>query len=178
MMLIALWTGVSLADTVTLRNGGSFDGTLTHYEADGTCNIHVDTGVLEGADVVLPCANVARVDRVPKEALALPEGAVLLLDEPAIEEVAVSASPPVVDAALVLEPDSAAVSSAAGAPPDEDPLALASDLAPEESGSPSTVEMAVAEAPPEEAVNATSPEPVHNRSLGTFQVTWPKFRAD
>src|SRR6185436_16287157 len=64
MMLLVVLLGEALADTITLDSGTAIEGTLTHYEIRGTCNIHVDNGGLAGADVVLPCSQVIRMERV------------------------------------------------------------------------------------------------------------------
>ena len=63
MTLLVALLGEALADTITLESGAALEGTLTHYEIHGTCNIHVEEGGLAGANVVLPCAQVIRMER-------------------------------------------------------------------------------------------------------------------
>jgi hypothetical protein len=64
MTLLVALLGEALADTITLESGATLEGTLTHYELHGKCNVHVEQGGLAGADVVLPCDRVIRMERV------------------------------------------------------------------------------------------------------------------
>jgi hypothetical protein len=160
MMLLVVLLGEALADTITLDSGTALEGTLTHYEIRGSCNIHVDSGGLSGADVVLPCSQVIRMER-PAVAQSDPttlDGSVIVVPEeqapveeiaaPLIELAPMAVAEEFSDADAGAEPEAAPQEPLppAPAPEEETPVAAVS---PEEP---------VPAASPEEPVPATSPE--------------------
>jgi len=195
MMLLVVLLGEALADTITLDSGAALEGTLTHYEIRGTCNIHVDDGALSGADVVLPCSQVIRMERreVAQAAPTTLDGSLIIVpDEQApVEEVATveDIAAPLVELAPMtvaedLEGADVGVDPAAepeAAP--EEPLPPA--LVPEEETPVAAVspeEPAVAAVSPEEPVAAEQPEAkaeaAPEKSRPFDKLTWPKIRID
>ena len=188
MMLLALLAGEALADTITLDSGATVEGTLTHYEMNGACNIHVDAGAFAGADVVLPCARVVRMERVvvvgpmpdeqapveevaPVEELAAPVALATMTEG---EDLAAA------DAGV--EPEAAPEEPAPEEPlppaaPPEEPTPVAA-VSPEE---PAPAEVAPEEPPPAEAEpkdpDAAS-EPTEKKSGPFSKLSWPKIRLD
>ena len=176
MMLLVVLLGEALADTITLDSGAALEGTLTHYEIRGTCNIHVDEGGLAGADVVLPCAQVIRMERraVAQSAPTTLDGSVIVVpEEPAtlgdlapVEEIAapmmLQLAPMMVaedleGADVGVDPEAAPEEPLppAPAPAEEMPVAAVSPAEPVAAAAP---EEPVPAAAPEEPVPAASPE--------------------
>jgi hypothetical protein len=184
MTLLVVLVGGALADTITLDSGAALEGTLTHYEIRGTCNIHVDDGGLSGADVVLPCTRIIRMERRLAAAGPMPEGAVLVVpDEQAPEEVApIEEVAPVEELAvpLVEVAPMTVGEDLAGADVGVEP-----EAAPEEPLPPAPApeeETPVAAVSPEEPAPAETeekaPEAAPERNRPLDRLTWPKIRLD
>ncbi len=186
MMMLVVLVGEVLADTITLDSGAALEGTLTHYEIRGTCNIHVDDGNLSGADVVLPCERLIRMERsIAAQTAAMPDGALLVVPDEqapveelaAVEEVApVEELPPLVELAPMTVGEDLAGADVGTEPEAAPEVAIPAAPAPEE-------ETPVAAVSPEEPVPVEEPEvkdpesaPAQKGPLGP--ITWPKIRID
>jgi hypothetical protein len=202
MMLLVVLLGEALADTITLDSGTAIEGTLTHYEIRGSCNIHVDSGGLAGADVVLPCTQVIRMERVAVvesgpttingSAIVIPE------DQAPVEEIAaplVTLAPMAVaeefsDADAGVEPEATPQDPLPAAVPLEEQTPVAA-VSPEEPVAALSAEEPVAAESPEEPAVAESPEEpapaeepeakaeAPTEKSGVFdKFSWPKIRID
>jgi hypothetical protein len=184
MMMLVVLVGGALADTITLDSGAALEGTLTHYEIRGTCNIHVDDGGLSGVDVVLPCTRVIRMERsATAQSAVVPDGSMLVVPD-APEDVApeeelaplAELAPMTVGADLAgadvgAEPSAApeAALPVAPAPEGETPVAAVS---PEEPPAPVTEEPVAQEPVAKDA-------PAAPDKAGPFSsITWPKIRIE
>jgi hypothetical protein len=198
MMLLVALLGEALADTITLDSGEALEGTLTHYEIRGSCNIHVDSGGLAGADVVLPCAQVVRMERqaVVQMGPTTINGSVIEgpADQVPVEEIAeplVTLAPMAVAEDLApaeevgVEPEAAPQEPLppAAAPEEQTPVAAVSPdepavaaVSPEEPA-PADEPEATADASPEEPAKAEAePTPKNGGVFDKFN--WPKIRID
>ncbi len=107
------------ADSFTLQNGSTVEGTLATYELGGNCQIFVATGQVRGATLLLPCDQIlayARQVEEGEEGETPVAGAPLTPDaaEPVpleVEEVAAPAALP------ALAPEIASAPLAASTPP-------------------------------------------------------------
>jgi len=195
MMLLVVLLGEALADTITLDSGTALEGTLTHYEIRGTCNIHVDDGGLAGADVVLPCAQVIRMERhaVAQSAPTTLDGSVIVVPEeqapveeiaaPLIELAPMAVAEEFSDAEVGAEPEAAPQEALppAPAPEEETPVAAVSPEEPVPAASPEEPaalpeEPAPTKEPQQEKAEAASEKPEKTGPLAGF--TWPKIRLD
>ncbi|RME28926.1 MAG: hypothetical protein D6798_01260, partial [Deltaproteobacteria bacterium] len=61
------------ADTFTLANGSTVEGTLATYELGGNCQIFVAKGEVRGATLLLPCDQILSFTRTVDDA-APPDG--------------------------------------------------------------------------------------------------------
>ena len=208
MMLLVVLLGEALADTITLDSGATVEGTLTHYEMNGACNIHVDAGALAGADVVLPCSRLVRMERVvvvgpmPDDSLLVaPEAAIPVEEVEAVEEMlapvigmaAMTEGEDLAAADAGVEPEAAPAEAApeeplppAEAPEEPTPVAAVSPeeqapvaaVSPEE---PAPAEVVPEEQPPAEAETKApeaASEPTDKKSGPFSKITWPKIRLD
>ena len=197
MMLLVALLGEALADTITLDSGQALEGTLTHYEIRGSCNIHVDSGGLAGADVVLPCSQVVRMEREAVVAVGPTtiNGSVIEgpADQAPVEEIVeplVTLAPMAVaedlsNADAGAEPDAAPESPLppAAIPAEETPVAAVSPEEPvvaavsAEEPAPADEPEATADAAPEEPAKAEAePTPKNGGVFDKFN--WPKIRID
>ena len=198
MMLLVVLLGEALADTITLDSGTAIEGTLTHYEIRGSCNIHVDSGGLAGADVVLPCSQVVRMERVAVVELGqttINGSAIVVPDDVApVEELAaplVTLAPMAVaeefsDAEAGIEPEAAPEEPLppAAVPEEETPVAAVSPeepaavaAVPPEEAAPAEEPVATADAAPEEPEAKAEATPTEKN--GVFdKFTCPKIRID
>lgn len=115
LLILGLLSGPALADEVQLSSGAVLEARLGSFDRAGDCALEVTGGELEGALVVLPCADIQRFRRVEPEALGAETGEV----EPVISEVSEVSGDPAAAAAPgapAAEVEELAV-DAAGAPP-------------------------------------------------------------
>lgn len=62
-LLSPLFSGLALADTITIDTGVVIEGSLARWAPEGDCQIAVAEGALQGATLTLPCARVVHFDR-------------------------------------------------------------------------------------------------------------------
>jgi len=198
MMLLVVLLGEALADTITLDSGQALEGTLTHYEIRGSCNIHVDSGGLAGADVVLPCAQVIRMEReaVVQVGPTTINGSIIEgpTDQAPVEEIAeplVTLAPMAVaedlsNADAGVEPEAAPQEPLppAAVPEEQTPVAAVSPeepavaaVSPEEPA-PAEEPVATADADPEEPAAKAEAEPTPKNGGVFDKFNWPKIRID
>lgn len=149
LLVLGLLSGPALADEVQLASGAVLEARLGSYDRAGDCALEVTGGELEGALVVIPCADIERFRRVETGPAAL-SGEDELSMLPVFEEAA-----PLQEVGPAAELESLAV-DAGGPPPviligDEEPELLAEALPPPAASPPLMVQE------PVEAPEATAP---------------------
>ena len=113
LLTLTLLAPLALADTLSLDTGVELEGDLVRYEQQGTCEIALRGGGLDGATLTLPCARLTRFDRDPNDfapvsqTLVLEEDLLAAVAEP-IDATPLAAAPaveaPPVEAPLVETP--------------------------------------------------------------------------
>jgi hypothetical protein len=198
MMLLVVLVCEALADTITLDSGAAIEGTLTHYEIHGACNIHVEAGDFAGADVVLPCSRLVRMERVVVVG-PLPDDSSLVAPEIPAEEVqaveemlapvvgmaAMTEGEDLAEANVGAEPEAAPELEAAPeepfppapAPEEQVPVAAVSPQEPPPAEEAKALEATPEEPPPAEA-EAQAPEAAPEKKGPLSKLTWPKIRLD